>query len=120
IECISYDDIIIIDIYFLNDCHSEKQDLQDVIDDSKFIKMSDFVSVTRGNGTGTGIYFKNGYGTEEHYEERFDFKENKFGETQLDIDMYVWSGKKKLKTTINEALNLPPVKSFLESIKYFD
>lgn len=119
LEFVSDDGIIRIEMYFLNDCHSAKEDLQDVIDDSKFIKMGDFIPVKRGNGTATGIFFKSGYGGEEHYEERYDFKENEFGETQLDIDIYVWSKNRKLNISIYQALELPNVKAFLESLKYF-
>lgn len=127
LEFVSDDGIVRIEMYFLQDCHSAKEDLQDVIDDSDFIKMGDFISVKRGNGTATGLFFKNNYGTEEycycteeHYEERFDFKENENGETQIDVDIYVWSEKENLNISIYQALELPNVKAFLESIQYFD
>lgn len=119
-EFISYEGDMKIEIYFVDDCNCAKQDLQDVIDDSDFIKMSDFVSVIRGNGTGIGIFFKSKYRNEEHYEERYDFPKNKYGETQLDVDIYLCSDKAKHKRTIYEALKLPSVKTFLESIQYFN
>jgi len=106
-------------IYFERERHSAKNDVQEMFDHNNcFIKMGDFISVKRGEGVGIGLYYENTFGANQHYEERYDFEKNEYGETQLHIDISLWSGRSKDRQTIQEALELPAVKAFLESMKY--
>ncbi len=116
---IADDKILNIEIYFEKECNSAKNDIQVIVDDSCMIKMGDFISVKRGQGVGIGLFYKDESGDFQHYDERYDFKRNDDDETQLIIEIYLYSCRKKLEQTIQEALELPAVKSFLESIEYF-
>lgn len=118
LEFISDDNSIRIELFLLNDSRSAKQDTTEIISDSDFVKIGDFVSVQRGNGKGIGIFYKSRRGEEEHYEERYDFKRNQNGETQFDIDICLWPKASKFAKTIQEAIELPVIKNFLDSIKY--
>ncbi len=118
LEFVADDGITRIEIFFRKESCSAIDDMQEMLEACEFIALGDFVSVRRGKGTGVGLFYKSRGNNEEHYEERYDFKKNKYGETQLDIDISLWSCRKKLTTTIREALETPPLKSFLESITY--
>ena len=128
-DCFSDDDLVFesvdndylaIVIYFEKESHSAKNDLQKMLDDNSYlVKMSDFISIKRGKGAGIGLYFENTFGATQHYVERYDFKKNKNGETQIFIDISLWSGRKKDRQTIQEVLELPKMKAFLERIEYF-
>lgn len=107
-------------IYFEKECHSAKNDMQAMFDENRhLIKLSDYVLTKRGEGVGIGLYFENTFGATQHYGERYDFKKNKEGETQLFIDISLGSGRGKDRQTIQEVLELPTVKAFLESIEYY-
>ncbi len=128
IEFMSDDDLVFasqdneyfnIIIYFEKESHSAIIDMVKMFGDNNcLIKMGDFVSVKRGQGVGIGIFYENTFGATQHYEERYDFEKNEYGETQIHIDICLWSGRKKDRQTIQEALELPAVKAFLESIEY--
>lgn len=87
--------------------------------DSCLIKLSDCFSIKRGEGEAVGIFYENTFGATQHYIELYDFKKNKDGETQIYIDISLWSGREKDRQTIQEVLESPTIKAFLESIKYF-
>ncbi|MBD5632152.1 MAG: hypothetical protein HDP34_02855 [Clostridia bacterium] len=118
LEFISDGGNVKIQIYLVKDSRSAQQDTQDIIEDSGFIKIDEFVSVIRGNGMGIGVCYKSPCENEEHYEERYDFNKNIYGETQLDIDISLRTDKSKPEKTIYQALEFPAVKSFLQSIEY--
>lgn len=129
LSCVNDDDLVFssadnenvnIVIYFEKESHSAKYDMQQMFDKNRcLIKLSDFVSMKRGKGVGIGLYYENTFGATQHYSERYDFKKNKDGETQLFIDISLWSGREKNRQTIQETLKLPNIKAFLESIEYF-
>lgn len=107
-------------IYCEKGSHSAKDDMQEMFDkNGSLIKMSDFVSIKRGKGVGVGLYYENTFGATQHYGERYDFKENEDGQRQIFIDISLWSGSNKDRQTIRDALELPTVKAFLESVEYF-
>ena len=107
-------------IYFEKECHSAKNDMQAMFNENRcLIKMGDFVSVKRGAGVAVGLFYENTFGATQHYGERYDFKKNKYGVTQIFIDVSLWSGRGEDRQTIQEAVKLPQVKAFLESIEYF-
>ncbi len=112
---------VIIIIYFEKGFHSAKEDMQGIIDANNNLTLTgEFISVKRGEGVGIGVYYRDEFRSTEHYEERYDFKENRYEETQLDIDISVWkSSNGKYGLAIKEALELPAVKAFLGSIEYF-
>ena len=66
-----------------------------------------------------GLFYENTFGATQHYGERYDFKKNEDGVTQIFIDVSLWSGRGEDRQTIQEAVKLPQVKAFLESIEYF-
>ncbi len=119
LEFVSDDGITRIKIFFETLGRSAKKDIQDIIDGCNYIKTGDFVSVKRGAGTGIGLLYKSDCINEEYYEERYDFKKNEYNINQLIIEVYIDSGREKLKQTIREVLELPTVKAFLESIEYY-
>ena len=107
-------------IYFEKECYFAKNGMQAMLNKNKsLIKMGDFVSVKRGAGVGVGLFYENTFGATQHYGERYDFKKNEDGVTQIFIDVSLWSGRGEDRQTIQEAVKLPQVKAFLESIKYF-
>lgn len=119
LEFAADDGITRIDIYFNTGTHSAKEDLEELIEDCECTKMGDFVYVRRGMGTGVGLFYKTPVRFEEHYEERYDFKENDYRQTQIDIDINICLFGKELPFTIQEVLETPPIKSFLASISYY-
>lgn len=129
LDCFSVDDLVFgsadnkylhVVIYFYKERQTARQDMQKMFDEnSALIKLSDFIEVKRGQGTGLGIFYENTFGATQHYEERYDFKINKFGAVQICIDISLYSGRGKDRQTIQNALQLPAVKAFLESLKYF-
>lgn len=107
-------------IYFETECHSAKDDTQKLFDDNpSLIKMSNYVSVKRGQGVGIGILCENKFGATQHYYERYDFEKNEYGVTQLFIDIIMCATRRVYIPTIQEVLELPTVKAFLESIEYY-
>ena len=128
IDCFSKDDLVLasddneylnIVVYF-GKGSSARNDMQAMFDEnSNLIKMSDFVLTQRGKGVGVGVYYENTFGATQHYEERYDFQKNKAGETQIIVDISLWSGRGKDRQTIQEAVKLPIIQAFLESIEYF-
>ncbi len=128
-DCFSGDDLVFgsidndylsIVIYFEKEGHSAKNAMREMLDkNSSLIKMSDFLSVKRGKGVRVGLYYNNTFGATRHYAERYDFKKNKDGETQIFIDISLWQGRDKDRQIIQEVLELPAVKAFLDSIEYF-
>lgn len=129
LDCFSVDDLVFgsadnkylhVVIYFYKERQTARQDMQKMFDEnSALIKLSDFIEVNRGHGTGIGVFYENSFGATQHYEERYDFKNNKFGAVQICIDISLYSGRGKNRQTIQNALQLPAVKAFLESLKYF-
>lgn len=129
LDCFSEDDLVLaseenkylnIVVYFEKESQSAKNDMQEMFDkNSSLIKMGEFFSVKRGEGIGVGIFYENTFGAIQHYAERYDFKKNKDGEIQLYIDISLWSGRGKDRQTIQETLELPIIKAFLESIKCY-
>lgn len=106
-------------IFFNNRINPAKKDMQETIDaNESLIKIGDFISVKRGEGEGVGLYYRDTMNSCEHYEEFHDFKENMDGETQLDIDIALFTHGRKDRT-IQKVLELPAVKAFLESVEYF-
>lgn len=117
----SNDGNVIIIIYFRKQFHSAKKDMQEIIDaDNHLTTMGDFVSIKRGEGVGVGLYSENKYIGHQYYEERYDFKENRYGETQFGFEIILYKGiNGENRTTIQEVLKLTAVKAFLKSVKYF-
>ena len=128
LDCFSDDDLVLasddnkylnVVVYFEKE-NPARNDMQTMFDkNSSLIKLSDFISTERGKGVGVGIYYENTFGGTQHYGERYDFKKNKDGETQIFIDISLWSGRGKDRQTIQEAVKLPIIQAFLESIEYF-
>lgn len=113
-------DYLSIVIYLKKENQSANNHIQEMFDkNSCLIKLSDCFSIKRGEGEAVGIFYENTFGATQHYIELFDFKENKDGETQVYIDISLWSGREKDRQTIQEVLESPTIKAFLESIKYF-
>ena len=126
LDCFSDDDLVLasddnkylrVVVYFEKESQNDMQAMFDK--NSSLIKMSDFLSIKRGKGVGVGVYYENTFGGTQHYGERYDFKKNKDGETQIFIDISLWSGRSKDRQTIQEAVKLPIIQAFLESIEYF-
>ena len=107
-------------VYFEKGRHSAKNDIQEMFDkNSWLIKMSEPFSVKRGEGEAIGIFYENTFGATQHYIELYDFKKNEDGETQIYVDISLWSGRGEDRQTIQEAVKLPIIKAFLNSIEYF-
>ena len=107
-------------VYFQKEGLHAKKHIQEMFDkNSCFIKMSDVFSVKRGKGEAIGIFYENTFGATQHYIELYDFKKNEDGETQIYIDISLWSGRGEDRQTIQEAVKLPIIKAFLEIIEYF-
>lgn len=116
----SRDGNIIIIIYFRKQFHFAKKDMLETINAENNLKsMGDFVSIKRGKGVGVGLYSENKYIGHQYYEERYDFKENVYGETQFGIEIIFYKDRYGDNTTIQEVLKFTAVKAFLKSIKYF-
>lgn len=119
LELASIDGLIIM-IYFHNRGCCAKKETQEIIDaNSNLIKMDDFIPIKRGACEGIGLYYRDEVAKVEHYEEMYDFKKNRYGETQIDIDISLSISKYGNIQSIREAIELPTIKAFLESIEYF-
>ncbi len=59
-------------------------------------------------------------GYTDYYEERYDFAPNSLNHNQVTVCVYLMANKEqKLEQSISEALKLPNVKAFLDSVEYF-
>lgn len=100
-------DYLSIVIYLKKENQSAKNHIQEMFDkNSCLIKLSDCFSIKRGEGKAVGIFYENTFGATQHYIELYDFKKNKDGETQIYIDISLWSGREKDRQTIQEVLEL--------------
>lgn len=82
-------------------------------------KLSDFITVKRGNGKACGTYYVFKDNSTPTYEEVYYFKKNKYGENVVRVAVYLWNGNKKINKTIFEAVEIPEVKAFLNGFKYY-
>jgi len=120
LEFMSDDRSLVIKINFNKKSHSTEIDTQGMFYVDRGVLTSNFFQIKRGKGIAVGYYIENEYFCGKFYGERYSFKKNKVGETQLDIEIILWDciRERMPLSNIQEALKLPNVKAFLESIEY--
>lgn len=110
---------IYIDIEFVNEEIFAEEVLKEIIEDCEMENDGNPFYVTRGKGTAIAAYYHSS-GFVDHYEERYDFSLNELNQNGVSIGIYLMANhQKKLKQSIREALKLPNVKAFLDSVEYY-
>ena len=118
----SPDDKIIIEINVSHIEGSARDGFEEVMAD-EFIPhkiIRDYAEVKRGKGTALSLCYGAAGNWCPTYREIYTFEKNKYGENCVDIQVYLFSRKKKkIDMTILEALEVPDIKTFLNSIEYY-
>lgn len=103
----------------MNEEISAEEVLKEIIEDCEMENDGNPFYVTRGKGTAIAAYYHSS-GFVDHYEERYDFSLNELNQNGVSIGIYLMANhQKKLKQSIREALKLPNVKAFLDSVEYY-
>lgn len=110
---------IVIDIELAESEMTAKEAMEEFIEDCDLSIEGEFAPITRGRGTAISAHYKGAEHT-DYYEERYDFKPNKIHQNQVTVSIFLMSNRhQKLGQTIYDALKLPNVKAFLDSIEYY-
>ncbi len=111
---------IVIDVEFEEAELTAQEAMEEFIEDCELKLCGDFNPITRGKGTALAAHIKGTEGYSDYYEERYDFAPNKLKQNQVTVSIYLISNKRqKLQCSVLDALCLPNVKAFLDSIEYF-
>jgi len=112
--------IVYINIEFEKAELTAKEAMEEFMDDNELKVKGEFFPVTRGKGTAIGVHYKGTEGYSDYYEERYDFPSNKLQQNQVTVSIQLIANRgQKLGSTIEDAMKLPNVKAFLDSIEYF-
>ena len=105
--------VIYIDVEFEEAELTAKEAMEEFAEDCE-------LKITRGKGTAIGVHYKGTEGYSDYYEERYDFPSNKLQQNQVTVSIQLIANRgQKLGSTIEDAMKLPNVKAFLDSIEYF-
>ena len=111
---------IFIDVEFEDAELNAKEAMEEFIEDCELKLCGEFYPVTRDKGTAIAAHIKGAEGYSDYYEERYDFAPNNLKQNQVTVSIYLMPNKgQKLQKSVCDALDLPNVKAFLDSIEYF-
>ncbi len=112
--------VIYIDVEFEDAELTAKEAMKEFAEDCELKIKGEFFPVTRGKGTAIGVHYKGTEGYSDYYEERYDFPPNRLQQNQVTVSIQLLANRgQKLGSTIEDAMKLPNVKAFLDSIEYF-
>lgn len=96
-----------------------KEAMEEFMEDCEHKLKGEFVPITRGKGTALAAFYTGGKYS-EIYEERYDFEPNSLNQNQVTVSVQLMRLKrKKLGKTLQDILELPPIKAFLDSVEYY-
>lgn len=111
---------IVIDVEFEIAELTAQEAMEEFIEDCELKLCGEFYPVTRGKGTAIAAHIKGTEGYSDYYEERYDFAPNCLKQNQVTVSIYLMpNNRQKLQKSVFDALNLPNIKAFLESVEYF-
>ncbi len=111
---------IFIDVEFEEAELNAKEAMEEFIEDCELKLCGEFYPVTRDKGTAIAAHIKGTVGYSDYYEERYDFTPNDLKQNQVTVSIYLMPNKgQKLQKSVFDALSLPNVKAFLDSVEYF-